>query len=156
LGWSGDTVAHRREPVVGFKKSNFQWCKMRVFRFLLSFGLLLLPLGTASADEFAKNEEVRRVLRSNGDDTRIPRDIQHFAYFPSELTQQSFRRFVVSRGYRIDDQHAGGANPLPWALIFSKVQAPLDIDAETEVLRVNAEGFAGEYDGWETAVIRKN
>lgn len=96
------------------------------------------------------------MLRENGDDTRSPRSIQHFAYFPGAKEQSAFHDFVISRGYRIDDEHSEAVGRFPWAVIFSKEQAPAEIDEETSVLRVNAERLKGEYDGWETAVVGQN
>lgn len=108
-----------------------------------------------NVEEFIKNEEVRSVLRENGDDCRSPRAIQHYAYFPDAKGQKTYLDFVASRGYRIDDEHNEAEGRNAWAVIFSQVQIPIRIDSETAILREYAQTLGGDYDGWETPVIRK-
>lgn len=106
------------------------------------------------AQDFAKNEEVRRVLREHGDDGRSVRLIQHFAYFTTEKAALQYRELVSARGYQVDLEANDASPPRSWSIEFSKLQAPNDIDGETGFLDSSAVKLGGEYDGWETKVHR--
>jgi hypothetical protein len=58
---------------------------MNFFRLISSFLQAIVPLASANADHFAKNEQVREVLRQNGDRGMSPRVVQHYAYFHNGL-----------------------------------------------------------------------
>ncbi|WP_416065119.1 ribonuclease E inhibitor RraB [Rhizobium sp. ZK1] len=45
-------------------------------------------------------------------------------------------------------------NDVVESVVFSQLQAPNDIDKQTELLDVSAAKLGGEYDGWETTVHR--
>ncbi|MGV3553079.1 ribonuclease E inhibitor RraB [Rhizobium sp.] len=107
-----------------------------------------------NVDEFLKNEQVRRTLRENGDNGRLPRKVRHFAYFRSANARHQYHGLLVSRGYAIDEEHADGAYPNSWAIIFSRTQTPMKLDGETARLREATDQLDGEYDGWECEVIR--
>jgi hypothetical protein len=128
---------------------------MKFIKFLLALLSSGASSSSAAAADFAKNEEVRSALRQSGDDTRIPRSIQHFAYFPGEQEQRAYRELVVSRGYEIDDEHSEAEAPYAWAIKFSKMQAPNDVDEETSILDADALRLKGQYDGWETEIVRR-
>ena len=129
---------------------------MSFLRGLISRFMDALPAkADDNVDEFLKNERVRSVLRENGDNCRSPRTVQHFAYFPDAAAQIGFREFLVSRGYDIDDAHNEAEGRNSWAVIFSKTQIPVKIDGETALLSEHAGRLDGDYDGWETEVVRK-
>lgn len=115
----------------------------------------LLAGSTAVADEFAKNEGIRKILRENGDDGRSYRWIEHNAYFETEADEARYRTLVLSRGYRVDREDGDAPYPRPWHIVFSMLQAPDDIDDETNRLQADAARLDGEYDGWETDVLRR-
>lgn len=105
--------------------------------------------------EFSKNEEVRRYLAKQGDHSRTPRLLQHYAYFPSADAEKAYASFLKSKAYQIERESSDSLGDNPWGVIFTKVQAPIDIDDETGNLELKATRLGGEYDGWETEVIRK-
>jgi hypothetical protein len=106
------------------------------------------------AGDFAKNEEVRKVLLEHGDDGRSVRLIQHYAYFATAEAASQYREFVSARGYQLDREANDASQPRPWSIVFSKLQAPKDIDSEAGLLDLSAVKLGGEYDGWETKVNR--
>ncbi|MCQ4632007.1 ribonuclease E inhibitor RraB [Shinella sp. CPCC 100929] len=106
------------------------------------------------ATDFAKNEQARQALREEGDDCLTARPIRHFAYFGTPVARQQYREFLLARGYEINREGNEDYQPKLWSVVFSKVQVPIDIDNETEVLDAKAVTFGGEYDGWETEVRR--
>jgi len=139
--------------VVG-RGNNFGWSYqvMNFLRSLLS-GLQWLTFG--KPNDFTKNEQVRAVMRGNGDNCLIPRAIDHYAYFPTETERASYRAFVMARGYGIDREDRNEDREHPCGIFFSKVQVPDDIDDETMQLEMTAMQMKGDYDGWETDVVRQ-
>lgn len=125
-----------------------------ILRGLYTLAIIFSVGSVALPDDFAKNEEVRRVLRSQGDDGSSARQVQHYAYFPTLEAEIRYRDLVLARGYRLDRETNDGSHPKPWSIVFSKLQAPNDIDNETEILNVDAANLGGEYDGWETDIRR--
>ncbi|WP_137158310.1 ribonuclease E inhibitor RraB [Rhizobium sp. FKL33] len=112
------------------------------------------PAARSAHPEFAKNETVRKVLRRHGDNGAALRPVQHFAYFSSAEGRREFSDVLSSRGYEIDSQHDDANPPNRFSLIFSKLQAPNAIDDETGALEALAAACRGDYDGWETEVVR--
>jgi hypothetical protein len=109
----------------------------------------------SSADDFFKNETVRATLRKEGDNCKTPRLIEHYAYFPTHEARDSYREFISSRGYKIEREDVRANDVGRLVVIFSKVQAPIAIDRETALLEDRASQLEGDYDGWETEVIRR-
>ena len=139
--------------VVG-RGNNFGW-SLLVMRFLRSLLSRLHWLAFGKPNDFKKNEQVRAVMRGNGDSCRIPRAIDHYAYFPTETERADYRAFVIARGYGIDHEDRDDDRKYPCGIIFIKVQVPDDIDDETMLLEVTAMQMKGGYDGWVTDVVRQ-
>jgi hypothetical protein len=135
-----------------FKASQESVVFQKGFLFLYGFGFLAMIGSATMANDFAKNEEVRMVLREHGDDGTAPRPIQHYAYFPTSAAQKQYRDFLLGRGYHVDREEDNTPQPTPWGIVFSKIQTPTDIDDETEALGMTAAQEGGEYDGWETGI----
>jgi hypothetical protein len=132
-----------------------------VLRKIVAFGEKLFRLRANSAfgfsvpaSDFVKNEEVRREMRRHGDDCKAERPIQHYAYFPEVTARRRYREFLLGRGYDIVRQEHVEFEPNSLSIVFSKLQAPNDIDHETAALGAYANTCSGEYDGWEADVCR--
>lgn len=108
----------------------------------------------ALGDDFLKNEPVRASMRENGDNGRMPRPIDHYAYFRSPDMRASYREFILSRGYRVVREDVSGNDDGRMVIIFSKVQVPIAIDKETALLEDYTIKLGGDYDGWEADTIR--
>lgn len=106
--------------------------------------------------EQIKNRGLLEVLLKRGDILSTPREVQHWAYFPSEECRQLFRNAAGNVGFKIGCESQGKGN-LPFGLTVFRTQ-PIDqelIDQTTvELLRL-AKRFGGEYDGWETPVTTR-
>jgi hypothetical protein len=108
-----------------------------------------------NVDSFLKNEAVRSNLRKHGDNSKTPRAIEHYAYFPTDELRASYRDFIISLGYQVEREDFGAGDDGKIVIVFSKVQAPIAIDKETALLDDHARQLGGDYDGWETKVIRR-
>jgi hypothetical protein len=103
-----------------------------------------------------QNRRVCDVLEENGDELITARDIEHWAYFPDTAARARFMATVQALGFEIhelwDEQEASRCG-----IRFSRIDLPsfTGIDEVTLPLYQAALEAGGDYDGWETQVIRK-
>lgn len=98
-------------------------------------------------DRPAQNRRVLEVMNRNADSGALPREITHWAYFPSDAARDQFALQIVSEGFV-------GIEPTSekCGLRFVRPDAPNAIDALTLRLESQAAAFGGSYDGWECAI----
>lgn len=122
------------------------------------------PQGPRDADqrrrvlelERSNNERVADVLIESGDALVEARPIQHWAYFSTEESRAQFIALIEQRFSGIDAQMNPMSEGKDHAVTFWHNGVP-DPDSMTEItgrLSLAAESCGGEYDGWETQVIR--
>jgi regulator of RNase E activity RraB len=100
------------------------------------------------------NMDVLDALSKNGDVHSVPREIRHWIYFPNKLSRERFKHEVGAVGYRIvSESTCEGERPFGLSIARSQSVEPHSIDAAAIELLHMADGFDGEYDGWETQVI---
>lgn len=129
---------------------------------------MLSPLARTRADREAdrlrremdlarsKNERVAEALIEHGDNVAEARPIQHWAYFPTEESRAQFIAFIERQFSNIDSHTNTMSHGKEHAVTFWHTGVP-DSDFMTEItgmLSLAAESCGGEYDGWETQVIR--
>jgi hypothetical protein len=115
---------------------------------------LLYP--TVREWQMIHNHHTCEQLQSAGDNLRLPRAIEHRAYFDTEEQAAMFQaqieaeRFTVSRKIAPDDAQT------MYGLLFYRIDSPYfyDIDALTLKLIDWTEAFEGQYDGWETSLVK--
>lgn len=102
------------------------------------------------------NQRVVRLLGEHGDIGSIPRQIDHFAYFPDEQSRKTFAREVVDQGYAVEYSEESDEGDLRFGLSFNS-HGPVDlatIDRVTIALFLRAEELGGNYDGWGCSVVK--
>ncbi len=107
--------------------------------------------------EFMANEKVLFQLRQAGDNLSEPRQIDHWLYFPDRKSQNLFMESIKNEGFKIEGEDKIGDSRLPFQLHISRIDKvlPDEIYQVTLHLRKQAKRFNGEYDGWETFVVKK-
>ena len=97
------------------------------------------------------------LLEEYGDIPERPRKIEHWVYFPTEENRADFIRSVVSQGYQCENMVAEEENPLDYKLLVSREDPTTEENIDEVVLYLweTAQEFEGEYDGWETTVVRE-
>lgn len=120
----------------------------------LAYRSFLYP--NEETQEYMANQSVLFQLQSNGDNLTKSRKVDHYAYFNNSSSRESFMSYVKEDGYMIDDVFTSENSSLRFGLHFSKNQnVQLDeISAVTMALKNKAKEVGGEYDGWETIVVR--
>ncbi|MCR2805783.1 DUF695 domain-containing protein [Paenibacillus soyae] len=100
------------------------------------------------------NRQLVQKLNELGDSLTIPRIVRHWIYFDSAESRSRFKDHVQEAGFRIEDQDFRDNK---YSLIVSREDAA-EFDAISEVtdeLVHAAERYDGDYDGWETQVVKE-
>ena len=107
-----------------------------------------------------KNDSVRRHCRESGDHTDKERPIEHWLYFDTEEDMNNALDKVKALGYKIEDsgkvepEEDDATEEAYYHLILSKINTVDDIDGDTWDLIDVALDTNGQYDGWETVLVK--
>lgn len=102
------------------------------------------------------NRSVCENLRRHGDDLQTPRLVDHCAYFGDEVRRARFAGHIQKQGFRVTDQFATEEPSPRFALVFSQLAVPARIDDYVLPVFDDVVEFGGEYDGWETVLIKSS
>ena len=107
--------------------------------------------------EFMANEKVLIQLRQAGDNLEKPRQVDHWIYFANKKDKNSFVESIKEEGFKIEAENKLQDIELPYQLHISRIDyvVPNEINKTTLSLRKIAKKYYGEYDGWETFVIKE-
>ena len=129
------------------------------------FGEELLP--TDMEWEWASNSDVELSLTKSCDPLSTPREVEHWAYFPDQASADKYAAWLGSEGFEVrdcklqerdeeDEEEDEGDEPR-YVVRFARQDLPSadEITPVTFELRRAAEECGGDYDGWETAVLKE-
>lgn len=103
-----------------------------------------------------KNRQVLEVLQKNGDQLDQPREVSHWIYFRREADRDAFSHEMQELRYQIIPCKPDPQLPYPYGVQIRRVDR---VDEESindtvvETFRF-AQASDGDYDGWETEVVR--
>lgn len=102
------------------------------------------------------NRSVCDNLQQHGDELVASREIDHWAYFPDPAARDAFLARAALLGYGVRETHdPDQAQDRYAARVFREdVPAHAAIDATTHPLIRFARELGGDYDGWETFVVK--
>lgn len=102
-----------------------------------------------------QNRRVCEALQINGDALSEPREIDHWAYFPTEDSRTQFLNMINSQGFTVRALRRSEDSENPYGVRFFRVDLPSfeTIDDLTLPLHRAAIAAGGDYDGWETRVV---
>jgi hypothetical protein len=114
----------------------------------------LLP----TAAEFRWNADlsVIQALEEAGDDMKTPRPIEHYAYFPDSTTRRQFVDWLRENDFELDELLVPNDDHPKPGVKFSRISTPeLDeVYDQTCLASQGAEECGGDYDGWESQVVK--
>ena len=115
---------------------------------------LLFP--TPREWQIIQNHHACDRLIAAGDDLRVPRAIEHRIYFETAANRDAFERELAAEGFRVQKKTAPTESDPLYGLRFYRVDTPhyYAIDALSIAIIGQGEKFGGQYDGWETSVVR--
>ena len=107
--------------------------------------------------EFMGNSKVLMELQKAGDKLEKERQVDHWIYFATESDRKCFIAYCTANKFKIESQETlKDSKPMPFKLQISrpdKIDLP-SINKLTLELRRQAAKCKGDYDGWETFVIK--
>lgn len=107
-----------------------------------------------------QNARVCRALEENGDAMETEREVSHWIYLPSEEARAEFIEEAAKLGFAaeppLDEDEPGDEEPR-YGVQVVRMDVPSydEIDAITLPLFELANELGGEYDGWETKLIKE-
>ena len=106
--------------------------------------------------QLIKNQHVITSLNEHDDQLDVPREVAHWAYFPEENARNTFVTRSQSLGFALRNSSSPESSDDPWGATVTRVD-PVDywsIADATLALHDLAIELGGEYDGWETPVVK--
>lgn len=103
-----------------------------------------------------QNQGIVMRLEKSGDNTSLPRPVDHFLYFKTVKDRESFIYKAIGQQFRVIAKDSSNHKDNPYSLQISREdKADLaTINKITSWIKSEAARYKGEYEGWET-VIRK-
>jgi hypothetical protein len=108
------------------------------------------------AFEFMQNQKVIIRLQKEGDKLNKERQVDHWLYFSTEADRNCFISYAVQKNFKIESKEKTANLSHPFKLHLSRTDKVdmASISKITLELRRQAKKCNGEYDGWETFVIK--
>ena len=106
--------------------------------------------------EYIENEKVIMRLTKEGDDLSKPRQVDHWLYFKTQTDRESFLKYAFQEKYKVESKDYIEKSQLHYQLHLSR-NDKVDIGSISSItlaLRRKAKELNGDYDGWETFVIK--
>ena len=108
------------------------------------------------------NREILYACQENEDQVEVPRPIEHWLYFDTEQNMLSAIEKAAALGFTVyssekvvPEEGKEVQEDLGYCLILSKENTPVDIDGDTWDLIDIALDTHGNYDGWETILVKE-
>jgi hypothetical protein len=106
--------------------------------------------------EYMSNEKVVGKLVESGDDLSQARQVNHWLYFKTERERGLFLVYAQKDKFKLEAEKYSANSALPYSLQISRNDKVdlASISAITLRMRRKAKELNGDYDGWETFVIK--
>ena len=108
------------------------------------------------------NREILYACQENDDQVEVPRPIEHWLYFDTEQDMLNAIEKAAALGFTVyssenvvPEEGKEVQEDLGYCLILSKENTPVDIDGDTWDLIDIALDTHGNYDGWETILVKE-
>lgn len=106
--------------------------------------------------EYMSNQKVILNLIDAGDKLTKSRQVDHWLYFRNSADRDRFIGYIVKEKYKIESKKFNNNSKLSYQLQISREDL-VNLESITKItleLRKKAEEYRGEYDGWETFIIK--
>lgn len=115
---------------------------------------LLFP--TATQWQIIQNHKVCDHLKSQGDSLHLPRAIEHKSYFETTEKRSEFVSTIESEGFKVKELMDANDNTPMVGISFYRQDKPFYYDIDTLTLHLIELTYQceGQYDGWETSVVK--
>jgi uncharacterized protein (TIGR01619 family) len=106
--------------------------------------------------EYMSNQKVINQLVAGGDALSKPRQVDHWIYFQTKQDRDKFINFAKENSFKIESENYLKEDKLPYQLRISRIDY-VDLSSITKVtlkLKKEARKGLGDYDGWETFIVK--
>ena len=106
--------------------------------------------------ESMSNQKVIEQLQKGGDDLTKSRQIDHWLYFSNEKNRNLFEKLITQNGFKIETKEKIDDQEKPFKLHISR-NDKVDSESISKItleLRKKAKELEGDYDGWETYIVK--
>jgi hypothetical protein len=106
--------------------------------------------------EYMSNEKIIYRLMSAGDKLEKARTVDHWLYFGSKKDRDAFIKSIKGENFKVESADFVKETDLHFQLHIS-CTSHVDIESITKLTRAltaKAKKFNGDYDGWETALVK--
>jgi len=102
------------------------------------------------------NQDILASMEKQGDVLSVPREVDHWAYFPSDAERSAFRKAAESAGF-VTSSEDRVERDLSFELVFRRTQTIKQPEIDETVLTLFrlAQLFNGDYDGWGAPVTKQ-
>lgn len=109
------------------------------------------------AEQLAGDRATIASLLAAGDDLTVPRPIDHYIYFASATQRTSFLAEALPLGFKLHSSHDEAPPPRSAMVLLPRTDlAELQhVHAVVMTLFRIANRHGGEYDGWESPIVRR-
>ncbi|MDP3464611.1 MAG: DUF695 domain-containing protein [Sulfuricurvum sp.] len=106
--------------------------------------------------QIIQNHKVCDNLKANGDSLHLPRAIEHKAYFETVEKRDAFVERIGSESFKVKDLMEANENTPMVGISFYRQDKPFYYDIDTLTLHLIDLAYQceGQYDGWETSVVK--
>jgi hypothetical protein len=152
-----DTVGLRNKLEEAYRKyfpEYKPYINLRIDKNWIAYKEFLYPNETTF--EYMSNQKVINQLLSAGDNLSQSRQVDHWLYFPTKNDRDSFSIYAEKQFFKIEDKNYLKDEKMPFQLKISR-KDKVDIESISTItlqLRKEATKDHGDYDGWETMVIK--
>ncbi|WP_457748146.1 DUF695 domain-containing protein [Sulfurimonas sp.] len=97
-------------------------------------------------------------LKKQGDTLDKERAIEHKSYFTSDVKREKFKKRILKEGFKIQNQvEVPFQETTMYGVLYYRIDKPFyyDIDELTMKLIDITNMFGGNYDGWESSLVKK-
>jgi uncharacterized protein (TIGR01619 family) len=103
------------------------------------------------------DRRVTETLERQGDQLTSPRPIEHYSYFSTEKDRSEFIKIIKANGFEIIRKSEPTTDDARHGVIYKKSQPATlnEVYRTTGFLEEQSEHFKGDYDGWESIVVKQ-
>ncbi|MCL6248867.1 DUF695 domain-containing protein [Acinetobacter sp. ANC 4945] len=148
-----------------YSESNIQKIIQQEENYQINFGAKVDPEWSIYCDSIYPNAfamqsianiHILESLEQYGDVLTVKRPVEHWCYFKTSEDRDHFLQKIQERGFEIVEQSKNDENENPYSIQIGRIDSvdlPSINQVTWELLELCIENN-GEYDGWETPVIR--
>jgi hypothetical protein len=152
-----DTVYLRSKLETAYKKlfpDYTHYIKLRTDKEWAAYKEFLYP--NEETMEYMANQKVISQLVAGGDPLIKPRQVDHWIYFQTKQDRDRFIKYAKKNTFKIENENYLKGVKLPYQLRISRTDN-VDLVSITKVtlqLKKEATKLMGDYDGWETFIVK--